>query len=115
MGAPPVTAPPRDDRPLVLRRLAGAEGEREVAAARRHMLDTGNPGDHTAARIDDVEELRVGELVLAVDLTEVATEPARAGKAVDGAGRAVGQRHAGRRDGSRDMFAAVGGDAVVED
>ena len=58
---------------LVLRRLALAEREREVAAARAHVLDTGDLRNHTAARGEDVgEELGVTELVLAVDVVEVA-------------------------------------------
>src|SRR5919198_2345266 len=100
---------------LVLWRLAGAEREREVAPARAHVLDAGDLRDHAAIRGEDVEELRIAELELAVHLIEVAAEPGRTGEPVDGARRPVGQRHAGRRDRSGDVLAAVGREAVVED
>src|SRR5919198_4715273 len=99
----------------VLRRLAGAEREREVAPARAHVLDAGDLRDHASARGEDVEELGVAELELAVHLVEVAAEPGRAGEAVDGARGPVGERHADRRDRSSHVLAAVGREAVVED
>src|ERR687884_2294929 len=92
---------------LVLRCLAGAEREREVAPARAHVLDTGDLRDHAAIRGEDVEELGVAEFVLAVHVVEVAAEPGRAGEPVDGARRPVGERHADRRDRSGHVLAAV--------
>src|SRR5918911_4884951 len=90
----------------VLWRLAGAEREREVAPARAHVLDAGDLRDHSAWA-EDVEELGVAELELAVHVVEVAAEPGRAGEPVDGARRPVGERHADRRDRSGHVLAAV--------
>src|ERR687883_78883 len=92
----------------VLWRLAGAEREREVASAPAPVLDAGDLRDHASVGGEDVEELGVAELVLAVHVVEVAPEPGRAGEPVDGVRRPVGERHADRRDRSGDMLAAVG-------
>src|SRR5437588_8746798 len=70
-----VGIPGRSKPRLILRRLALAEREREVAATRAHVLDTGDLRNHTAAWGEDVEELGVAELVLAIDDVEVAAEP----------------------------------------
>src|SRR6266511_1380439 len=89
-------APQQVNLPLVLRRLALAEGEREVAATGGHVLDTGDLRHHPTAWTKDVEELGVGEHVLAVDDAEVAAKPRRARQPVDGARRSVCERHARR-------------------
>jgi hypothetical protein len=53
------------------------------------VLDAGDLRHHTAAWAEDVEELRVAELVLAVDVVKVAAEPGGPGEAVGRVGRAV--------------------------
>src|SRR6266511_4590459 len=90
--------PQQVDLPLVLRRLALAKGEREIAAPRRHVLYTGDLRHHTTAWTKNVEKLGVGEHVLAVDDVEVAAKPRRPRQPVDGARRSVRERHARRGD-----------------
>src|SRR5437763_2594478 len=71
------SASPATQPALSPRRLALPEREREVAPARTRVLDTGDLRHHTATGSEDVEELRVGELVLAIHVVEVSAEPGR--------------------------------------